>query len=105
VELDRISTAKTGKTINVSARVWDPSGIETVTLRYRRVIQFEDYQSVAMVFNDATGRYHGQIPSEFTTGKYDVMYFIEATDKKGNGRMYPDMEKETPYIIVSIERQ
>ena len=105
VELDRISTAKAGSTINVSARVWDPSGLEGVVLRYRRVSQFEDYQSAPMLYDNTTGRYQARIPSEFTQGKYDVMYFIEATDKEGNGRMYPDMEKETPYIIVSLERQ
>ena len=37
-------------------------------------------------------------------GKYDVMYFVEAFDKQGNGRMFPDMEKETPYIIVRLDR-
>jgi hypothetical protein len=105
VELDRITKAKTGSAINVSAWVWDPSKVESVVLRYRRVSQFEDYQSAPMVYDAATGRYQARIPIKFTKGIYDVMYFIEATDKKGNGRMYPDMEKETPYIIVSLQRQ
>ncbi len=103
-EIDRISSAKTGSSIKVTARVWDPSGVQSVVLRYRRVSQFEDYQSAPMIYDNATGSYQAFIPSEYTDGKYDVMYFIETTDSKGNGRMYPDMEMETPYVIVSLER-
>jgi hypothetical protein len=104
VELERIESAKSGEVINVSARVWDPSGVQNVVLRYRRVSQFEDYQSAPMVYNNATDSYQAFIPSEYTEGKYDVMYFIEATDNEGNGQMYPDMEIETPYVTVSLKR-
>ena len=103
-DIYRVSTANTGSAIKVTARVWDPSGIQSVVLRYRRVSQFEDYQSAPMVYNNESDSYQAQIPSAYTDGIYDVMYFIEATDKMGNGRMYPDMELETPYVIVSLER-
>jgi hypothetical protein len=32
------------------------------------------------------------------------MYFVEALDRAGNGRSYPDLESDIPYRIVSIER-
>ena len=32
------------------------------------------------------------------------MYFIEAMDNEGNGRIYPDLNKETPYIVVKLQR-
>jgi hypothetical protein len=32
------------------------------------------------------------------------MYFVEVLDAKGNGRMYPDLEKELPYVIVQLAR-
>jgi hypothetical protein len=32
------------------------------------------------------------------------MYFVETIDKEGNGRNYPDLEMETPYVIVPVER-
>jgi hypothetical protein len=32
------------------------------------------------------------------------MYYIEATDRYGAGRIYPDLEKETPYIVVKLQR-
>ena len=103
-ELDHVLTAQTGSTLQITARVWDHSGIESVVLRYRRVSQFEDYQSAPMVYNNESDRYLAKIPASYTDGKYDVMYFIEVTDTKGNGRMYPDMEVETPYVIVSLDR-
>jgi hypothetical protein len=32
------------------------------------------------------------------------MYYIEAIDSCGNGRIYPDLEEETPYIVVRLRR-
>jgi len=30
------------------------------------------------------------------------MYYIEAMDERGNGSIYPDLEKETPYVVVEV---
>jgi hypothetical protein len=103
-ELDRISTAESGSSIYVSASVRDPSGVRSVVLRYRRVSQFEDYRSENMTYNEHSDTWKASIPPEYTSGEYNVMYFIEATDSHGNGRMYPDMELEIPYVIVDLER-
>ena len=94
-EVERIATAKLNRELKVSAQVEDPSGIQQVVLRYRRVSQFEDYQSIEMVYNAYLKRYEAVITAQFFDGNYDVMYYIEAIDTKGNGRMYPDMETET----------
>jgi hypothetical protein len=32
------------------------------------------------------------------------MYFIEAIDENGSGRIYPDLNRETPYIVVKLRR-
>jgi hypothetical protein len=32
------------------------------------------------------------------------MYFVEVVDNKGNGRMYPDLEVESPYVVVAVRR-
>ena len=34
----------------------------------------------------------------------DLIYFVEAIDAHGRGRLYPDLEKEAPYVIVAIIR-
>jgi len=104
-ELDRIHEAPLNKALKVSANVEDPSGVKFVNLRYRRVTQFEDYELAKMVLNASTGRYEATIPASFFEGQYDVMYFVEAMDTVGNGRMVPDMEAETPYVIVHVQRK
>ena len=32
------------------------------------------------------------------------MYLSELMDNRGNGKIYPDLEKETPYIVVKLRR-
>jgi len=32
------------------------------------------------------------------------MYFVDVIDHQGNGRIYPDLELETPYIIARVKR-
>ena len=32
------------------------------------------------------------------------MYFVEALDDVGNGRMVPDLEDEMPDVIVKLQR-
>ena len=103
VVVDHLQKAEPGKDLKVTAKAWDPS-IKKVALRYRRVTQFEDYQSIEMVSESGSDTYEAVILGGFITPKYDIMYFIEVTDTQGNGRMIPDMENEMPYVIVRIKR-
>ena len=103
-DLQRVWTAKRGKDLDVTARVWDPSGVKWVRLRYRHVTQFEDYKSEDMRYDPRTGRWSATIPGPFIVPQWDLMYFVEVMDTQGNGRMYPDMEVETPYVIVELNR-
>jgi hypothetical protein len=32
------------------------------------------------------------------------MYLIEMMDTKGRGAIYPDLSKETPYVVVKLDR-
>jgi len=48
--------------------------------------------------------YAARIPGTFITAKWDLIYYVEAIDKNGNGRIYPDLDKETPYVIVAVQR-
>jgi hypothetical protein len=53
-----------------------------------------------------TGRaneYQATIPGIEVDPHYDLMYLFEVMDNSGNGRIYPDMDKETPYTIVPIK--
>jgi hypothetical protein len=33
---------------------------------------------------------------------WDFMYLIEVMDTKGNGAIYPNLECETPYVVVPL---
>lgn len=104
VELQHIKSAPTNSALKVEALVSDASGVQNVILRYRRVNQFEDYQSLEMTKKGTSDTYEATIPSDFFDGKYDVMYFVEVMDTKRNGKIYPDLETEAPYIIVKLDR-
>lgn len=98
------ASARPGEDLVVSAQAASPAGIQTLRLRYRHLTQVEDYATVDMK-PDATGRtYTASIPGSFIVPKWDLMYFVEAIDRNGNGRNYPDLEVETPYVIVPVAR-
>ncbi len=50
------------------------------------------------------GRYVATVPAEDIQPRWDFMYLIEVMDNCGNGKIYPDLEKEAPYIIVKLDR-
>jgi hypothetical protein len=104
VRLEPAGTARPGQDLRIAARADDASGVKSMRLRYRRLTQFEDYQAADMSLEVKTGLYAAQIPGGFITPEWDLMYFVEAMDKHGNGRNYPDLELETPYVIVPVER-
>nr|WP_299069439.1 hypothetical protein [uncultured Allomuricauda sp.] len=104
VELQRIKSAPLNKPLKIKVSVSDASGVKNVTLRYRHVNQFEDYKSLEMKKTDISDTYEATIPSQFFDGIYDVMYFVEVMDTKGNGKIYPDLEVEIPYVVVQLKR-
>ncbi len=100
VSLEKVIQATPGKNLCIHARVSDPSGVKSVHLRFRHMTQFDDYQSIEMKLDRATGIYKADIPGEFIIPKWDLIYFIEAIDGLGNGCMIPDLELEMPYVVV-----
>jgi hypothetical protein len=53
---------------------------------------------------DGAGRFAATVPAGFTTTEWDFMYFIEVIDTRGNGRNWPDLAIEQPYVIVRMIR-
>jgi hypothetical protein len=99
-----VVTAPAGKTLVITAEVRDPSGIRWARLRYRRVNQHQDYRTLPMLPTGGNDRYRAVIPAEEVVPAWDLMYFIEAMDRQGNGRIYPDLNRETPYFVVRLAR-
>jgi len=57
-----------------------------------------------MALDSRTGSYIGSIPASFVDSQWDMVYLIEIVDRLGHGRMYPDLEVETPYIVIGVKR-
>lgn len=89
--------------LQVRASVRSPEGVGWIHLRYRHVNQKEDFQSVPMVENTATGVYEATIPGAYITPEWDLMYYVEIVDTKGTGRIYPDLDRQTPYVVRSVQ--
>lgn len=88
----------------VKTKVANPARVKWIRLRYRHVNQKEDYQSVDMSLDEQSHVYSASIPGAFVDPHWDLMYFVEVVDRNGNGRIYPDLEVETPYKIVTVKR-
>src|SRR5206468_2538543 len=69
-----------GPNLEVAARVTAPAGVKSVRLRYRHLTQYEDYQTAEMALDAKSGNYTARIPAEFSTAKWDLMYFVEVID-------------------------
>ncbi len=100
----RLNSAVAGQPITITADVHDASGVKWVRLLYRGVTQFQDYNTIQMVNTGKKDEYKAVVPGEDVEAKWDFMYLIEVMDKNGNGKIYPDLEHETPYIVVKLKR-
>ena len=99
-----IQAAPAGMPLTVKVTAKDPSGVQWVRLRYRSVTQVEDYRTLEMLPSGRPDEYVAEVPGEHVDPGWDFMYLIEAMDAAGNGAIYPDLEAETPYIVVRLNR-
>ena len=101
----RLVSAKTARPNSdyvVYATVTASAGVKSVRLRYRHVTQVEDYQTAEMTLDSKTSKYVGRIPAAFIDPKWDLMYFVEIIGNNHAGRMYPDADSETPYVVATV---
>jgi hypothetical protein len=103
IEHERVRLAQPGQPLRIAARISDPSGVQSVRLRYRLVRQFDDYATLEMT-PDSTGAYAATVPVGFISPEWNFMYFIEVIDTRGNGLDWPDLAHEMPYVIVPVAR-
>ncbi|QEF97998.1 hypothetical protein Mal15_20440 [Stieleria maiorica] len=104
VEHDPVSSARLLSPLRIVARVTDPSGVQSLKLRYRHVTQYEEYRELDFHPTERTNEYAATIPGGFLVPQWDVMYFIEVIDGVGNGAICPDFQTRAPYVIVELER-
>ena len=97
-----IESALPGQPLHIVAKVEDPSGIRWVHLRYRGLSQHQDFQDLSMLPTGRDNEFEATIPGANIDAKFDLMYFFETMDTQGNGKIYPDLSKETPYVVVKV---
>ena len=66
--------------------------------------QYENYETLPMNRVGTSDEYEATVPGDKIVPKWDFMYYVEVMDNAGNGKIYPDFEKETPYVVVKLER-
>jgi hypothetical protein len=93
-----------GKPIIIKVQVSAPAGIKWVYLDYRSVDQYKDFQRLQMTPTGEKDIYQAIIPAGQIEPKWDFMYLIEMMDNHGKGLIYPDLNKQTPYVIVKLIR-
>lgn len=103
-QLQPVGKATPGRDLPVTVHVTAPEGVKWVRLRYRHVTQYEDYQTVEMQPDSSGATYRAAIPGAFIVPKWDLTYFVEVMGRNGAGRIYPDLDRETPYVVVPVAR-
>lgn len=99
-----VVAAPANKPLTITAEVRAPAGVKWVHLRYRSVNQRQDYRTLPMLPTGNSQIFKAVIPADEIAPTWDFMYYIEAMDNKGQGRIYPDLNKVTPYIVVKLLR-
>jgi len=88
--------------LRITAHVTDPSGVKWVHLRYRGVSEHQDFKLLNMLPTGKGDEYEAIVPGEDIDPHFDLMYLFEVMDDAGNGKIYPDLARETPYIVVHV---
>ncbi|MFI5377807.1 MAG: hypothetical protein ACHRHE_00755 [Tepidisphaerales bacterium] len=104
VQRATIAAGTENRSIAITVTARSAAGIKWVRLRYRSVNQTLDYQTLPLQPTGKPDEYAGTVPAEQINPKWDFMYYIEAMDNKGVGVIYPDEEKQTPYVVVRLQR-
>jgi hypothetical protein len=99
-----VLTAPVDKPLTISVKASSPVGIKWVHLLYRSVNQDIEYQTLPMLRMDEKDIYRAVVPAEQINPKWDFMYLIEIMANNGKGKIYPDLNIETPYIVVKLVR-
>ena len=99
-----VETAPAGQSVTVRIKVTAPAGVKWAHLQYRAMNQYLDFTMLPMTPTAEKNVYEATVPADKINTVYDLMYLIEVMDNKGRGYIYPDLNKETPYVIVHFER-
>lgn len=96
-----VGSAKPGQPMVVILKV---AGAKSVRLLYRDVNQYKEYVTLDMQPTKNKDEYTAIIPGSAISAQWDLQYLFEIMDNHHNGRIYPDMDQETPYVVVKTNQ-
>ncbi len=94
-----------GKPLKISITVSSPSGIKWVKLNHRSLNQDVEYNTILMKSTGKPGVFEASVPADEINPEWDYMYFISIMNNDNHGVIYPDLNKETPYVVVHLDRE
>lgn len=94
--------ARPGVNLPVRIKVHAAAGLQWVHLLYRDVNQYKEFKTLDMKSTGTADEFEAVIPGTDITAKWDLMYLFEAMDNNQKGTIRPDLEKETPYVVVGL---
>jgi hypothetical protein len=97
-----VTAAIPGTPLTIRIKVQANDGLKWVRLLYRDVNQYEDFKTLDMKPSKQKDEFEATIPGEEIKSKWDLMYLVEMMGKKKNGAIYPDLNKQTPYVVVKV---
>ncbi len=101
---ERVTGLPAGEPLKVWVKVTAPSGIKHLELSHRSVNQDVDYKTITMVKTGEPDVFEATVPAGEINPMWDYMYFIKIFDNENHGTIYPDLNRETPYIFVKLHR-
>jgi hypothetical protein len=94
------ATARHPLTVRIKATT--AGGVKWVRLLYRNVDQYKEFKTLPMSPTADMGVYEAVIPGNDITQQWDLMYLVEVMDTSNHGTIYPDLDKQTPYVVVRV---
>ena len=67
-------------------------------------VRCQEQGALAAQALEAGKHVNAEVPAAHIRTEWDLMYYVEVMDRKGNGTIHPDQEIQTPYIVVKVQR-
>lgn len=104
IEHKRITELPVGEPLKLRIKVSAPGGIKSVEVSHRSVNQDVDYKTIQAIKTGKPDVFEATIPAGDINPRWDYIYFFKIIDNENHGTIYPDLNRETPYIIVNLIR-
>lgn len=101
---EKVTELPVGQALKIRIKVSSPAGIKWVKLNHRSLNQDVDYKTIVMRGTAEPGVFEVSVSADEIAQEWDYMYLIRVMNNENHGIIYPDFNKETPYVVVHLKR-